>query len=252
MLRRSVHLYIPDGAMKNIFLKHSTVVKIVLLTIIPTFIVSCLGKQKEVQVDYSGFSEKNLPLIGFNKKDRIQNDTLCYVSIKIPARLDTFYKWEDHSDYTDAKFLKYRFADTQYSQYAESGFFYGVIPDSLYQLTVWHKRYKQVPDSINLKPLRPDQKEDKWLHQVPNLTYGDSIRYIVKDYMGINTRPFIVSAFISKYGHLTNKETLFVTATTHLKDRLLFFIGECGAKDTTGFITNMFKSIYSIRITETQ
>jgi hypothetical protein len=251
LLRRSVHLYIPDGAMKESRLKYPSTVNICWILFISfAMLTSCIRNQNETKVDYNGFLEKQFLLIGSKKQSYTLNDTLCRISIKIPARLDTFYTWEDHSDYTDAMYLKYRFSDRQYDQYAESGFFYSFKPKSLYQLTLWHKRYKQVPDSIKLKPFTENQKNDKWFHQVPILSYDDIVQYLSTEYKEIDKRPFILSAFISKHSYLTNKEALFVTAATNLTDRYIFFIAECEIKDSTGFINNMYKSLLSIKIEE--
>ena len=39
-------------------------------------------------------------------------------------------------------------------------------------------------------------------------------------------------------------------ACKYFDNRMLQFVGECDAKDTTGFIDNMYKSFLSIRIKE--
>jgi hypothetical protein len=218
--------------MRELHLKHSNIVNIYwILSISFVALTSCIRNQIETKIDYTGFLEKQFLLIGSKKQSYTLNDTLCNISLKTPASLDTFYTWEDRSDYTDAMYLK---------------------PNSLCQLTVWHKRYKQVPDSINLKPFVENQKNDNWFHQVPILSYDDSVQYLFTEYREIDKRPFILSAFIAKHSYLTEKEELFVTAATNLTDRCIFFIAECGIKDTTGFISTMYKSLLSIRIKEKQ
>jgi len=102
-----------------------------------------------------------------------------------------------------------------------------------------------------LKPFSKEHLKDNWNFGVHQTTFSpDSAEYYKKEFRIINDRPFIISAYKTKAGYLTWKPTIFVVAITNLKDRELFFIGECGAKDTTGFIDNMCKSFLSIRIKE--
>src|SRR5258705_740950 len=132
------------------------------ISILLVLFTSCFRKQTEKLIDYTGFLEKHLVFVGSKKPGHTFTDTLCSITLNIPARLDTFYTWEDRSDYDDARYVKYRFADTNYDQYAESGFYYAFHPDSVYQLTVCHKRYQQVPDSIILNPLGQNEKDHEW------------------------------------------------------------------------------------------
>lgn len=105
------------------------------------------------------------------------------------------------------------------------------------------------PDSIFLNPLSEKDKNDRF-YLGSGLIFSDSAKIIFKDFKYINEKPFIISAYTSPYSYLTHSPALFVVAATNLKDRELFFFGECSAKDTTGFIDNMYKSFLSIRIKE--
>ena len=220
---------------------------------LPLFIiiilVSCKTSDEPQEIDYIGFIQKEISLAGFDKKIDL-TDSLASVSMMIPERLDTFYKWHRTSDCLPCGRLQYRFADKKYSQFAEGGFYWTVVPDSVYQLTIKHNPIRETPDSVTLKPLLEKDRNDPYYHLVNSVSHSDSVNYLFKELRIINNRTFIISAFITREGYLTESQTLFIIAATPLKDRDLFLIGECGAKDTTGFIDNIYKSFLSIRIKE--
>jgi len=218
--------------------------KILILSIF----ISCSDAGKPEEISYTGFIERNIALSGYDENFEL-TDSLCLVSLKIPIRLDTFYKWCDYSCNSSSSWMKYRFADKTYPQFAESGWFWTVVPDSTYQLSICHKPVRMTPDSIFLTHLSERDKNNRF-YLGGGLAPNDSARYIFKDLKYINQKAFIISAYTSSYSYLTRSEALFVVAATNLKDRELFFIGECGAKDTTGFIECMYKSFLSIRIKE--
>jgi hypothetical protein len=222
----------------------------IFLLIISFIIISCSHtKRKAASIDYTGFKEQNIILAGLDK-ELMQSDTLAIMSIKIPTRLDTFYQWHRDSDCLPCGELQYRFGDKNYQQFSEGGFFWTYVPDSVYQITIRHKPIKEIPDSIKLFPFLEKDTSLFLLSQSHNLTYDDTVYYISKKYQDINNRAFVIFTYKSSYGYLTQKETLFVVAATNLSSRTLFIIGECGGKDTTGFIDNIHKSILSIRIKE--
>jgi hypothetical protein len=222
--------------------------KLILLHfVIAMIIVSCKQADKKEQIDYSGFTDREISLAGYDERPE-WNDSLARVSLKIPIRLDTFYKWQHYSCNTSSGWMKYRFADKSYPQFAESGW-YWPGPDSVYQLNIWHKPIKIAPDSITLKPLLENDTPICYYH--PQIVgYSKSVNFLFKEFKLINERPFVISAFVCPYGYLTNSQTLFIIAETNLKSRELYFVGECGAKDTTSFIGNIYKSFLSIRIKE--
>lgn len=124
-----------------------------------------------------------------------------------------------------------------------------VVPDSTYQLNIWHKPIRLPPDTIMMKPL--SEKDTSFCYYHPRLvSHSDTANFLLKEFKVINKKLFVLSAFVVPHGYLTNSQTLFVIAETTLKSRELYFIGECGARDTTGFIDNMYKSFLSIRIKE--
>lgn len=215
------------------------------------FICSCnnIPNTQPLATDYSGFVDKKIDLIALDSNLN-QKDTLGVLSIKVPSRLDTFYQWRRLTDYTAGGWIQHRFADKKYSQFAESGWIWIIIPDSVYQLTIKYKPLNEIPDSISFRELKEKDIQERWLDQADNLSCSDSITFLNKDFYIINNRSFIISTFHTTCSYVTNKESLFVTAATRLKNRELFLFAECSGKDTSGFITNMYKSIQSTRIKE--
>jgi hypothetical protein len=215
------------------------------------FIASCKSYERKTEkTDFTGFIEKKIVLKGIDS-NYDQKDTLGFLSIMVPQRLDSFYQWHRTSDCTSCGWLQYRFGDKRYEQFEEAGFFWSKVLDSTYQLTIRHKPLKEIPDSITLKPFNSENINDQWLHQINTLSLSEkSVNYLFKEYKLINKRPFIVSAYSTSAGYLTQTNTMFIIASTALKDRYLFFIGECSAKDTVGFIKDTYKSFLSIKIEE--
>jgi len=221
-----------------------TFLKIITLSIF----ISCSDADKPEEASYTGFIERNMALSGYDENFEL-TDSLCLVSLKISKGLDTFYRWTDYSCNLSSSWMKYRFADKNYPQFAESGWYWPVVTDSVYQLNIWHKPIKIAPDSITLKPL--SEKDTSICYYHPQIVgYSKSVNFLFKEFKLINERPFVISMFVCPYGYLTNFQTLFAVAETNLKSRELYFIGECGTKDTTGFIDKMYKSFLSIRIKE--
>src|SRR5262245_10299736 len=121
-------------------------------------IISCKSPDPK-ELDYSGYTNRKTLLTGYNNKYE-WSDSLAYISLKIPERLDTFYKWKHASDCASCGWMKYRFADKNYPQFAESGWIWTVVPDSVYQFNIWHKPIKEAPDSIILNPLKINDTSD--------------------------------------------------------------------------------------------
>jgi len=200
------------------------------------------------KIDYRGFTENTIVLAGYSKNEFKQDDTLGTISIKTPDRLDTFYQWTHFSDCVSCGNVKYRFADKMYKQFKENGLYWTYKPDSVYQLSIWHNLIKEAPDSINIRSLGVnDTGYTIWFE---NNLYCKKYNYFFRSFKVINNRAFLISGFSTPCGYLTNSESIYLTATTNLKKRHLYFIAECSAKDTAGFFENIYKAILSIRISE--
>ena len=221
-----------------------------LLIFICWIVLSCGdGKEKEVPIDYTGFHEKMIVLSGLDDSTDMA-DTLASLQIRLPERLDTFYQWHHYSDCKTCGETKYRFADKNYDQYAENGYFWTVVPDSIYQLNIWHKPYSETPDSVLLNPV-PEADTSIYYNRLPELvtTLGD-VDFFKREFKKINNRNYMITGFVAQTGYLTQSHTIYLVAITHLRSRPLYFIAECSAKDTAGFIQNMYKSLLSIRVME--
>jgi hypothetical protein len=226
--------------MKLIFVKIITV----------TLFISCNSSVETKEVDYTGYIDQKIWLKAYNKKYDFK-DSLGVVSLKTSQRLDTSYSWEDYSDCRSCGWIKYRFGDKKYPQIAESGWF-PIIADSVYQLDIWHKPIKEAPDSKTLKPNSEKDTSSCDYHSHIVWTSEPAASFLFKKFKIINSRPFIISAFTypTGKGKFSNSFPLFIVAETNLESRELYFVGQCRAKDTTGFIDNMYKSFLSIKIQE--
>ena len=126
--------------------------RILLKIVILGIFISCNDADKSEEINYTGFIEKEITLTGYDENFEL-TDSVCLVSLKIPSRLDTSYNWCDFSCNTSSSWMKYRFADKTYPQFAESGWFWNFVPNSTYQLSICYKPVRMTPDSIFLKPL---------------------------------------------------------------------------------------------------
>ena len=220
-----------------------------LLLLLSCCFFSCRNGKKETPIDYTGFNEKLIVLSGLDDSTDL-DDTLGSLSIRVPARLDTFYHWHHQSDCKTCGEKKYRFADLRFDQYAENGFYWTVVPDSIFQLNIWHKPYAELPDSMIAPPVK-EADSSLYFNRLPELvsSLGD-VDFFKREYRVIGERPYMITGFVAHTGYLTQGKTIYLVALTHLKSRPLYIIAESSAKDTTGFTDMMYKSILSARITE--
>lgn len=223
--------------------------RIIILITSLLILYSCTWKKKELPViiDYTGFKDKRIKLALLDSNYE-QKDTFAVISIKVPGRLDTFYQWYSTSDCLACGRLCYRFGDKHYVQFAEGGFFWTFVPDSVYQLTISHTPVKDVRDSIIIPSFT--EKDSGFSYHLTGQLTGKSEKLIKHGFLNINGRGFITAAFISPFGRFTNDTTLYVAAQVNLKRNRLYIYGECGAKDTTGFIESIYKALLSIKIEE--
>lgn len=211
--------------------------------------ISCQSKEREPEIDYTGFTKKEIILTGIDKSYE-QKDTLGLLTINIPARLDTFYQWYNRSDCLPCGRLQYRFSDTRYAQFAENGFYWDNIPGPVYQLTIKHNPIKEALDSIVIRKFVISDTGRLSDDMINEASCGEKASLIKKDLLKIDNRSFAVAIFISPCSIITNSEGLFFTAKTTLKNRHLNFISECSIKDSTGFLDNMYKTLLSVKIEE--
>jgi len=209
------------------------------------FCISC--KEEQIPEDYTGYTETSFYISGLSK-DGAWRDSLAKVTLNIPDGLDTFYNLRPASDLENQ--LQYRFGDKKYVQYAESGFYAAFAPDSLLQLTFMHDPMVDAKSRSSVSSLRPGDTAHLPTYLANHRTSCDHFAFIKKEYKTIHGRPFILTAFTSDCSIVSNKPTLVVGAITTLKKMHLFIVAESSARDTTGFIDRIEKSIRSIVITE--
>jgi hypothetical protein len=247
LLRRSVHLYIPDGAMKEIFLKYSNAIKIVSAIVMIAGCGSCQFRKNKEQkkVNYTGFYEKSIYLTSY-----YPIDSFGTLTSKILSRLDTFYQWHNFSDCNGCGSYMYRFAGQSYSLLRESGWTYLKEPDSIYQLTISFRDGRDWPDSLYRELLPRDTV--RLIGYVESNDFSkNTIQWIHKyKFEVINGRPFIVGSYKTSSLYRKDEIKLLLAAITRVRKREIIILAECDAKDTTGFIDNMCKSLLSIRIEE--
>ena len=219
------------------------------LAAIPFLLVLfCIGcKEEQIVEDYTGYTETSFYISGLSK-DSSWRDSLAKVTLKIPTDLDTFYNLRPRSDLENQ--LQYRFGDKKYVQFAESGFYAAFAPDSLLQLTFMHDPLVDSKNRSSVSSVKPVDTTHLPTYLANHRTSCDQFNFIKKEYKIIHGRPFILTAFTSDCSVASNKPTLVVGAITTLKKMHLFIVAETSARDTTGFITRIEKSIRSIEISE--
>ena len=208
-------------------------------------IISCSEKTNEV--DYSDFSEKSVTIIGLNEQHRLI-DTLATISLNIPKRLDTFYRWQNTSDCLICGWCQYRFADSRYEVFAESGFLWNTAPDSTYQITIRHKPLSWLKKDQRLHAI--SEKDSDLLNDIGNWSSLENVVLLKKELIQINSRNFYTYQIKSAQGFITDKPSYYYIGITYLKDRHLQVIAEHSGKDTVEFYKIMHKTLMSVKIEE--
>jgi len=216
------------------------------LLIISIGLTTCSWQGYKTPVSKAEFTEKQITLSGFDK-DFNDSDTLGQVSISIPNRLDTFYKWY-HTKKCRCGYIKYRFTDKRYPLSGESEAYYTIGADSVFQLTIWHKPLAEITNSIGLKD--PSIDDSYLLYGIPDFVLDKPTETLRKEYKNVNGKYYHIAHFKQEFGYISQKATQYIVAITNLRDRQIWFVAECSGKDTAGFTSVMYKAIESIRISE--
>lgn len=220
-----------------------------LLILLSLFVIYCAAcNEKNVSTEKSNYQEKNIILTGLLENNTGLKDTLGFLSILIPNRLDTFYQWWNTSDCIPCGWIQYRFADRNYEPLAESGFFTNREPDSLYQLTIRHKPKRWIEAGKTLRKI--DERDSSLLLDALSVSLFKEPKLIKKEKININGYSFYTYFLLSSQNFVTNKPSICVIGITSLKDRYLQIIAEHSGYDSTGFYDMMYSTILSIRIKE--
>lgn len=207
--------------------------------------ISC--KEERIAEDFTGYKEASFSVAALDAAQS-WSDTMATIMLKIPAHLDTFYRWHDQSDCASCGRLKYRFADKRYSLLAESGFYYELVPDSILQLTFIHDPMKVGPEEKKLPPFTASDSTHLINYLIHQSTFCDSNQVFRKEFFKIDGRPFLLVAFQSSCSIVTKGATVSAAVITPLDKMMLFGLAETNRRDTLGFVDEMFRSFRSINI----
>ena len=229
--------------MANISLK---ITKAIILFV---FFVSC--KPRHEEADYSGFEERQIQLYIYDVAQH-KTDSFALLSINLPKRLDTSYEWQRYPSVVRDNIRKHYFLDSKYhlSEEREELYYYLKPADSLYQLTISYLTLKSLNIDTVLPQLKPEDSVEL-LEQIEDREFNfEKIRWNFKKFKQINDYPFIIAGYQVPSICRKNEMKVSLFGITRIKKRQLTIRAECDAKDTTGFLDNMYKSFLSIRIKE--
>lgn len=215
------------------------------LTLSLIYITAC--KDKNSFTGNNKNQKSTIALVGLDRNYE-QQDTLAILDLTIPTRLDTFYQWNNNSDCINCGWTQYRFADSHYPIFAESGFFWLKTPDSTYSLTIRHKPLRLKGKEQKLRQI---EERDSSLINSFSLQLSDRQYKMLKmEHRIINGYYFYLFYLQHSFGMITEKPTLYLLAVTNLHNSEIQFIAEHSGKDSVGFYQNMYESLLSIRINE--
>ncbi|MCL2131034.1 MAG: hypothetical protein FWH36_01050 [Lentimicrobiaceae bacterium] len=180
-------------------------------------------------------------------------NNLGLLTISLPPEFDTLYSWTHRGDNNCGHFEKFRFANKKYSLPQETGtfYFYYLIVDSLYQLTIIQQ--KNTDFCGDTMPKIDDKLVED---EVKNyLECYPDVDIFLKGIKTIQGRDFIVIGGIydSKYVHYKvesgDRKVIFLSLTTESNKYPVELKFLCMAADCTDFINRVEKSLNSIKIT---
>lgn len=173
-------------------------------------------------------------------------DSLFRIELDVPLELDSFYTWIDYNDTSCGHRRKYRFSDSRYPIFKESGFFYLSYPDSTYRLTFSHIDKYDCQDTV-------------WEIDLNRLIAGwecrskiDSIEFnvISSERTEINGLTFSILTFITDAVPKGKYQSTLLWGFTKINGIDLKVECECASKDCDSFIGKMNETLKSIRITK--
>lgn len=213
------------------------------------FLGSCTASVNEEEINYSGFTEKEVPISTYSREKR-EKDTVAILTIKIPERLDTSSQWQPFREFIRGNRRIHRFADSRYSLVVERPEleYYLQSADSLYQLTISYPSWSDgVKDSLPEKFYPKDTSSLIERINWRELNF-DSSNIIFKKYLDQGTHSFLIACYRTPSIYRENEMKLVLSGFTRIRDVHVIIEAECDAKDTTGFTDSMFKAFLSIRI----
>jgi len=188
-------------------------------------------------------------------KDRISDsrlqtffleDSLFRVDVNVPMQLDSFYTWTDYDDTSCGILRKYRFSDSEYPVFKESGFFYPTYPDSSYRLTFSHIYKYDCQNSegkVNLQEIVTGLEERA-------KKYRFDFKLFSLDNVNINGLPFDIIKFKTDLLPEQKYQSTLIWGFTKIDTIHLKVEYECASKNCDSFIEKMNESLESIRVTK--
>lgn len=182
----------------------------------------------------------------FRTESFVLQDSTTVLEIAVPNELDTFHVWVDKNDTRCGDEIKYRFSNSLFPVFEESGFFYAIYPDSSYRLTVSHL----VNLECDKSPWPPDLEQ--MAKGLEARSKHDSVEFIMystehKNIQGIDfyTIRFKTDLLPEQAYQSTVIRSFFHTNGINLKVEF-----ECASNNCDRFIERMNKSLESIRVSK--
>ena len=169
-------------------------------------------------------------------------NNLGELTIILPLEFDTVYSWTKYEDNPCAFFEMVRFANKKYSLLQESGFIYGVIPDSLYQLTIMQLTYHLDCDAT---PDFNDEILEDYVENIKAINPAKEYDFFIKEIRKINDKKFMIVGFNWQEEEGTCGTEILLS--TEVKGYSVWLKFVCQAKNCTDFINKIERSFNSIK-----
>ena len=175
------------------------------------------------------------------------DNNLGKISIILPVRLDTFFKWTQYSDCGDAcAKVDYRIQSSHFPIFKETGFSYKTPKDSIDQFSICHSKLSApwpFSDSILVRNYKRALKSEQ---------YDNSSGFLIDTLISNNGLLFAVVGY-NGFDKKTSTILHFVGAATSIKGNIVEFYFEFRNKDDINlykdFLKSAFESIKSINVT---
>lgn len=176
------------------------------------------------------------------------SNQLGELSFILPPEFDTIYIWDNIKDCDCCDLRMYRFANSNYSLRTETGMFNTQIPDSLFQLTIYHRIINNCDNTWvitqvsvdSMARLRDIEHEDAFFGEEP-------ISWIRKEMLNIDNHSFLLLGYKSKRAFASLGTMTILEAMTVVDDEILTFVGECSGSNCGDFADKMISVLKSIK-----
>lgn len=171
-------------------------------------------------------------------------DSLFSIELEVPIELDSFYSWVDYDDTSCGHERKYRFSDSRYPIFQESGFFYLTYPDSSYRLTISHVNKYACTD----RNWKADLQKIIWAYEARAKMDTVSFKVYSAEEAEINGATFQILTFKTDLLPRQKYQSTLLWAFTKIDSIDIKVEYECASKNCDSFIEKMNESIKSIKV----